>query len=478
MGNNNDGITVIDITNPEDPAFCFVSVNGLDAEEVPLMVPLSATSYVRAYYPAPRPNEAAQDGRMSEETIMKILSQLPSDRSVTLEMLAEAWPGDYLTEKDPEDCGFIPLAYSATMIETRKIPSLMELSLKPAIDHALDNDQTEYLQDLDFLSEKAQAIIEVFQSRKKIPDSGIALLATALGQVSDDTIDISHFSLSTDQIVNLISAFPNLKTLKLSHNPAVTVDTIHAVLSSKPKIKRLVALDTCITNESLSTLLSTAAHLFLHLDAFIHCFFFTGKSHFPSAFSFIGSTSTSRSNLYGASLPFFSPALVVQALTDYFCKINYLDRLQGTGMQCQATLSTEVRKPGETWLNRSVPLIAPFSLRALSGEGWFFAYSSPEYNRPASYFAFAQAAEPGGAPSTGGASADPVSGSHFTAKKIVDLKGFLLEMESEGREPAPAAAVEALQKIFQQLGEDSNHNLKLMDEEQLKTFCQNALSAK
>jgi hypothetical protein len=52
---NNNGITVVDITNPVDLAYCFVSIGGdMEAEgyaEVPNHVPLTATQYLRAYYP-------------------------------------------------------------------------------------------------------------------------------------------------------------------------------------------------------------------------------------------------------------------------------------------------------------------------------------------------------------------------------------------------------------------------------------------
>jgi hypothetical protein len=49
-GDNNNGITVLDITDLELVRYCFVDFQGMESEsEVDLMTPLSATTYLRAY---------------------------------------------------------------------------------------------------------------------------------------------------------------------------------------------------------------------------------------------------------------------------------------------------------------------------------------------------------------------------------------------------------------------------------------------
>lgn len=54
-GDNNDGITVIDLSGPV-PSYCFVSLDGLECaqearEGVQDLVPMSAQEYLLAYYP-------------------------------------------------------------------------------------------------------------------------------------------------------------------------------------------------------------------------------------------------------------------------------------------------------------------------------------------------------------------------------------------------------------------------------------------
>jgi hypothetical protein len=60
---NNDGITVFDVTDPEKASYCFVSILYYGDEEqceLPLFIPLNAKEYVRSYYAEPdRQNDEA-----------------------------------------------------------------------------------------------------------------------------------------------------------------------------------------------------------------------------------------------------------------------------------------------------------------------------------------------------------------------------------------------------------------------------------
>jgi len=53
LGDNNDGITIIDVTG-ENPEYCFMAICGLEGDKscaVKDLIPLSAHQYVSAYYP-------------------------------------------------------------------------------------------------------------------------------------------------------------------------------------------------------------------------------------------------------------------------------------------------------------------------------------------------------------------------------------------------------------------------------------------
>ena len=47
---NHTGITIIDITEPSTPRYCFVDFHGMESRhEVQLMSPLDASTYLRAH---------------------------------------------------------------------------------------------------------------------------------------------------------------------------------------------------------------------------------------------------------------------------------------------------------------------------------------------------------------------------------------------------------------------------------------------
>lgn len=49
-GDNNNGITVVDITHLDRIAYCFVDYFGMESAAVPLHTPLTAWQYVHVYY--------------------------------------------------------------------------------------------------------------------------------------------------------------------------------------------------------------------------------------------------------------------------------------------------------------------------------------------------------------------------------------------------------------------------------------------
>ncbi|KAF7313712.1 hypothetical protein HMN09_00528100 [Mycena chlorophos] len=140
-GDNNDGITVFDITTPDEPSYCHVSVGGLESEEdVESWVPLTAAQYCRAYYPdhadSQHPDEQEKDVRL-------VIESLREERLITLDVLAETWPDEYKVPKVPSK--------AAVSIDTQPndaFPTLVELTLGPAIEHGLKTGDLDPLEDL------------------------------------------------------------------------------------------------------------------------------------------------------------------------------------------------------------------------------------------------------------------------------------------------------------------------------------------
>jgi hypothetical protein len=90
-------VTVIDVTDPQSPAYCFVSVRGTQSQKkLPKRVPFSAEDYLRAYDPLPTPEEMEDTQTQQDEKYnLDAIAALEGEKMVTLEMLADAWPGEY-----------------------------------------------------------------------------------------------------------------------------------------------------------------------------------------------------------------------------------------------------------------------------------------------------------------------------------------------------------------------------------------------
>lgn len=127
---NDDGITIIiDVTDPKNPSYCFfASVYNSGA---PL---LSATGYVRGYYPEPTHEDyslADEEGLGSlEESVLSTVHPFKSVPLITMQTLAEAWPDEYKATAPAEE-----LARNDE--QPQGLPTLTHLALGPALEQVL-----------------------------------------------------------------------------------------------------------------------------------------------------------------------------------------------------------------------------------------------------------------------------------------------------------------------------------------------------
>ena len=408
---------------------------------------------------------------------------------VTLEVLADAWPQEYRrtlelnSKKSGSDDGS-----AGEEPANVDIPSLAELTLKPAVEQALQSDQTSLIDQILWMPQKAEPIKAILREQNPFPDAGVALLTKIVHSEveASKTFDLSHFFLASEQIISMVSQFQSLEVLKLSHNPNVTTNTVRGVLSSLPCLRSLFLLDTSVSGEDICNLLVDEPRLFFNIDALVHPHFLALKEGaYPNAFSLI-TVPTQMQSVGIASLPYFTPTLAVQALVDYLGA--YIEQLHIISI-CQTTLlpqvilASDVRRKGQSWSERNVPLFPLFSLRALRGEGWLFAFQWADVlfnydRRPRDTFnnqyAFVKI-NPAALQQTDqvqeAAQLQTVSDEEKPTAhqhKICDLIQFLEEMELEGRPALATLLVDALVVVFKKLGD--NHGLVLMNHKEVESF--------
>ncbi|KAG6818329.1 hypothetical protein H0H93_005939, partial [Arthromyces matolae] len=435
-------IDVVDVTDPEHPAYCFILVHGSPPQRTNL-TPKSANDYLVACYPSGFNAET--------ERITDIISALERERVVHLEILAQVLPTLY-PEAQPQDM----IQSLEPPSEKKTIPNLSDLVLRPAITHALENDDTEGIEQLLWIPGKAEGVMDVLKTFDVLSESGMNLLAKAINQLNQDRVDLSEIPLSASQVVSLTSQLhENVQFLDLSHNHLLTLDTICTILIALPILKRLTLIDTSITDEDILSLLKNPSLFCNHLEALIHPFLLSNPEYdedredarLPNGFGLAIARSQGWSHVTAASLPIFTPSLVVQSLTDYMRMYLILPRSERKEGAVQAALSTAVRTHGQTWATSTVSTVACDSFYGMiNGEGWFFAL-----NESTQRYAFLQA-EPGNL--AYGFELESFKKDAHLVKDVLDLHGFLLRMSREGRPAPPPNAVNTLRDILGTLPAD------------------------
>ncbi|KIJ50753.1 hypothetical protein M422DRAFT_44386 [Sphaerobolus stellatus SS14] len=141
------------------------------------------------------------------------------------------------------------------------------------------------------------------------------------------TLDLSNFSaLILQQLLNILIPHQTITSLNLSHNPNVTVDTLIDLLTHLPNLHCLFLFDTRITHEDFLTLVQTQPSLFYNTTALIHPAFVDQEDKdlaWTTDYAYIAAESSSyryysSQNTTTISLPFFTPAHVIQAILCLF----------------------------------------------------------------------------------------------------------------------------------------------------------------
>ncbi|KAK0190980.1 hypothetical protein F5146DRAFT_1121358 [Armillaria mellea] len=479
-GDNNDGITVIDVSDALKPAYRFVSVNGLEAAgDVPDMAPLSAEQYVRAYYPK-------EDGPKD-----KVIGALADENLVSLRMLAEAWPGEYKDNSESNDVDESQEPHNIA-VAPDLVPSLVDLTLETALEQGISAGDTAHLENLVWQPGKAPLIKAVLQKQDPFSDAGVSLLKQVILQ-NPKVVDLSGFSLTTDQLVSVLSTVKkDVETLKLSGNPNVTIATVKAVLTECPALTRLVLLDTCVEAVDLQTLFKSDPEIFYHLHDLIHPYLLTAtkRATYANAFSFI-SVAGVGGGIPIASLPFLNPAKVVQGLTDALIVHAEMDRPSFAGPdQCslfpQVAFGSALRTEAQRWSERSVSSFPQVSFEAFQGQGWCFALQNDPMHwlggRGLSFYGFLKVdvlavnADVERQTMAKDDSFDTKTTSSESKEEekpvafgiIYDLDEFLAAMEAEGRPLPTKVMVTKLQDILEAM--KSKQGIRLMQQSDVIPF--------
>ena len=265
---NNDGFSILDITDLESPKYCFTQINqwGEHDEEVEGTVacntPMTDREYLRYYYSEAGPESAS------------VLAKCPSLASwdiIEVEVLRNLWPSG--TWKDRQDAGDSTVAHAEPSADSQPggtKPSLSELALQKVVETALDErEMEEALDSVAYIRSLPGFLIRYMRNNPaavKRP-RGAQLLARAIkaeaGIDSDGLIDLSHWPLLSDDdvlyVVQHSITVNDIIGIDLSNNYNISAKCVKALVDLCPNLKTIVAIDTpCLPLSDLLTSLDSS----------------------------------------------------------------------------------------------------------------------------------------------------------------------------------------------------------------------------
>ncbi|KAI0040582.1 hypothetical protein FA95DRAFT_853749 [Auriscalpium vulgare] len=470
-GDNDDGVTIIDVTDPTAPQCCFTrNING---------PPLSALEYVRNYYTisdavlAGEADVSAEDCPQDIVTLIKAMDDIPM---VTADMLHQVWPSKYRQFKYSADNYVFAEELSATL------PSMREFALRSAVANALEYGDTSGLEGWMWQPEMVTVARAALRERQPFPDTGVPLLQAIITQdrnTDPTVVDLTGFALSSAQIVQIIVDGADLRTVTLSDNAVVDIAAVKHVLTAAPNVARLVLLACpAITDDALIALLDSEPALFYRIGALLHPVLFlservpeSSSAPYANAFSLVlystkqDVSTTYRTHVHAFSRPYFTPEGIVDMLevllgavwrmrTDHYG----LSSLMDSAFVAQCALSAAPLLKEQAWSRRSIALVPRSSLCVRRGEGWCFLARFNENFMPRgkNMYGFVRFFPKGekGAVAVG---------------EVLDLRGFVARMVAEGRPAPPEEKTASLERHITALG-DSKYSLSLMTQTDITAF--------
>ncbi|KAF9562441.1 hypothetical protein CPC08DRAFT_687668 [Agrocybe pediades] len=371
----NDGMTVLDISDPFSPSYYFFFV--------PTMVPLSAETYVRAYS-----EEWLEAGKLEqvEKRVQAAIRSLDRYPIISLNTLHATWPDVYrvtgvsnwLSDRD---------------VDLLVVPTLVDLIFRRAVERAISKKTIDKLGAFFNINEKVSVMKDILRAQNPFKNGASFVLLQKLLEAESPSkhIDMSLFCLSKHQIKRLFNGqhwMNAIEDINISGTPHFNISHLKELLVHRhlPSLRRVNLWNTGVANHELKQLLDTHPCLFYRIEGLIHPVFFTYSSGLSPAMSFIVRNPYTI-NEYGdgalvTSLPYFLPSQLVQGFLDILGPIlntrqqGKMDAFERWKLEENSlwigTFASEVRPEGTRWSERTIPYIPSFAKEQFHPRQWFF----------------------------------------------------------------------------------------------------------
>ncbi|KAH9921524.1 uncharacterized protein BXZ73DRAFT_79920 [Epithele typhae] len=382
---NNEGITVIDVTDPNNPDHCFMRHEAV----------LDAYGYLGCYADDVT-DEKPKPG--SDVNVLRALHKVPL---IPCDHLREAWPRERFSDPPAsrdQVAGNVPPSESGA-------GDSHTLAARKAVETGCIDD----LVQLSRLPDGARHVKDAIGGFVPYPGNAMDLLEEVLRETHGkhpNFVDLSGIQLSREQILRVLSD-TEVNWLDLSNNAVIVADDIVPILAAAPRT-RVLNLIGCSSVEDapLLSLVRDYPPELKTLEGILHPALLdirrprpNANTPRPSAFTLIDVCTMGKHCAHAfSSLALFTPAQVVQFLSDllpvFSVKTGALGRMfaftMGQDHTAPAAMQGGARRgPDEPWRARTVVNVpletsgVPRDTKALwvfyfhPGAGWAFLRLTP-----------------------------------------------------------------------------------------------------
>ncbi|KAI4173447.1 MAG: hypothetical protein LQ343_002980 [Gyalolechia ehrenbergii] len=245
-GDNNNGITIFDITDLNHVHYCFVDYCGMESDrEVELMTPLSARTYLEAYYVLD-----GSDERTEKIGLIPLVEKFQGRDLVTVIALKETWPhGEWQKDGcifEEDDLNYADSTTAATagpsvgnkQTEQSETKSLRDHSMNSLMEQILDpgKDNSDLIAEVEVLNDflpKLRHRLYDQAATLQPTTSFVNLLHKALEQ--DIEVDLSVFEkFDVEDLSMLVAKLRGgkMRALNLSNMPELNEPDLQLILGT------------------------------------------------------------------------------------------------------------------------------------------------------------------------------------------------------------------------------------------------------
>ncbi|KAL2041824.1 hypothetical protein N7G274_005608 [Stereocaulon virgatum] len=258
-GDNNNGITIFDITNLSHVQYCFVDFNGMESDrEVPLMTPLSARTYLEAYSILSDPGNSRD--------LVPLVEAFDEWGLIATATLENTWPGegweaddevDVEDELDDEiqrlDEELAKPEVELARLHTNPVDTPMTLR-DSAMDKLLQSLMKQPDDDSDSIAEAELLTDFLPKLRAKFYDQATQLkpsssLLRLLGRAleNETEVDLSPFTTLSAKdlslVVSKLQSHGKMAILNLSNRPDIGETELNVILGPDLNLRALCLLE-------------------------------------------------------------------------------------------------------------------------------------------------------------------------------------------------------------------------------------------